>query len=569
MEDVEPLQRSERDVPAATSWATTFPKGTEPLADRIRIRITREDFERFRDHLVRDDGYEYAGYLLAGTHRYLDRGEEVLEYLVHTTGCLPPYTYAEHRQGYVSIPHETTNDIIMAAAPATRRVEESVILFAHSHPWQAEPRYSTLDNDSEPIHIATFNGDRRGPHGTLVFGEEGALTGRVWPTDPSLIREGSAALATPIDEVVLLGKRSVDRVSPTDSRHPIEETTEYEDAMRERQALLHGDVGNAALRESHVAVVGAGGLGALVVQNITHLGVGRLTVVDPDVVEESNRSRIVDARPEDAGNEDATPADDDVVPAKWSTMIAELGKPKVEVLERYVKHVDPDIVYKGILEVAEHKSAMTELLKADMVVLATDTQLSRRIVSHACKQYHRPLVNLGTAIDTEGTLSIASRANISGVGRPCLDCLGIINDDRLIREQHGEDPEAYGIGGPQPAVITVNAEAAQRGSWIVHRYLTGLLKDRCGFRTGALQLAGNDFVDQSGDPEDDCVFCGKNALFTGAGDRGPKPWNELTRSEPVGLEKEESSRESENRGTLLDRVQQWFSLSNWGYFVSK
>lgn len=557
MADVESLQKSERDVPAATSWATTFPDGTEPLADRVRVRITREDFERFRDHLVRDDGYEYAGYLLAGTQRYQDRGEQILEYLIHETGCLPPYTYAEHRKGYVSIPHETTHDIIMAAAPSTRRVEESVILFAHSHPWQPEPRYSTIDNDSEPIHIATFNGDRRGPHGSLVFGKRGALSGRVWPTDPSLVRDGSAALATPIDEIVILGKRSVDQVSPTDSRHPVEDTTDYEDEMRERQALLHGNVGNAALRNSHVAVIGAGGLGALVVQNLTHLGIGRLTVIDPDVVEESNRSRIVDARPEDASDNEAILDDDDVVPAKWSTMIAELGKPKVEVLERYVRHVDPDIVYEGIPEVAEHKSAMTEILKADMVVLATDTQLSRRIVSHACKQYHRPLVNLGTAIDTEGTLSIASRANLSGVGRPCLDCLGAINEDRLIREQHGEDPEAYGIGGPQPAVITVNAEPAQRGSWIIHRYLTGLLEDRCGFRTGALQLAGNDFVEQSGEPSDDCVFCGEDALFTGVGDRGPQPWNDITRTEPPALYRKTQSGKSKDSRTILDRIKQW------------
>lgn len=124
------------------------------------------------------------------------------------------------------------------------------------------------------------------------------------------------------------------------------------------------------------------------------------------------------------------------------------------------------------------------------MVLVTDTQLSRQIVSQASGQYHRPLVNLGTVMDTGGALSIVNRMNISGVGRPCLDCLGAINDDRLIREQHGEDREDYGIGRPQPTVITVNAEAAQWDSLIVHRYLTGLLKNRCGFRTGVLQLSG-------------------------------------------------------------------------------
>lgn len=556
MRDVSRLQRSERDVPSATSWAATFPDGSEPLADRVIIRITRADYERFRDHLVRDDDYEYAGYLLAGTHRYRDQSERVLEYLVHDVGCIPPYRYAEHRPGYVSIPHGTTNDIIMAAASPTRRVDDSAILFAHSHPWQTEPRYSTLDDRSEPIHMATFNGDRRGPHASLVFGDDDSLTGRAWPTDPSIVREGSAALATPIDEVVILGERAVDRIYPTDSRHPGEDTSGYEDAMRDRQALLHDNVGNAALRDSHVAVVGAGGLGALVVQNLTHLGIGRLTVIDPDVVEESNRSRIIAAGPEDAGDADAAPADDDKIPAQWSTMIAELGTPKIDVLERYVNHVDPNIDYNGIPEIAEHESAMRELLKADMVVLATDTQLSRRFVSFACKQYHRPLVNLGTAIDDEGSLSIATRANLSGVGRLCLDCLGAINEDRLISEQHGEDTEAYGIGGPQPAVITVNAEPAHRGSWIVHRYITGLLRDRCGFRTGSLQLAGNDFISQAGEADEDCPYCGQHAIFEGVGDRGPQPWKNYPRTLPEASDDSVSLDSQDASGSLLARLVQ-------------
>jgi len=82
-----------------------------------------------------------------------------------------------------------------------------------------------------------------------------------------------------------------------------------------RQALVVGGEGQAKLRRARVAVVGAGGGGSHVIQQLAYLGVGEILVIDPDVYEESNRHRVVLATHSD------------------------LGKPKMKIVERFIRKI--------------------------------------------------------------------------------------------------------------------------------------------------------------------------------------------------------------------------------------
>ncbi|MFB6196316.1 MAG: ThiF family adenylyltransferase, partial [Haloplanus sp.] len=80
-----------------------------------------------------------------------------------------------------------------------------------------------------------------------------------------------------------------------------------------------GPEGQKRLLESSALVVGAGGLGAPVIQYLAAAGVGTLGVVDDDVVERSNLQRQV------------IHADADV------------GRPKVESAKEFVADLNPDV----------------------------------------------------------------------------------------------------------------------------------------------------------------------------------------------------------------------------------
>lgn len=495
-----------------------------PVADRIRIRIRASDYQRLREHLIRPDQEcpkEHAAYLLAGTQEYTHRGKQVFEYLIREVNLLNRGEYIDQSTGIVQFDHTTIRSMMRASELDNQYLDDMALLMCHSHPRSPQPCYSSTDDENEPAHMASLTGRTDGPHGSLIFGK-GGLTGRAWISDVSTIRhEPITDAASPIDEVVVIHERELERIRTTDSR--LSQLPDADDEMRDRQALLHGDGGNARLRNAHVAVVGAGGLGAPIIQTLAHLGVGALTVVDPDVVEESNRSRIVGTRPDDAGNPNITPDEDGVIPAAWAEAIEGCGTPKAEVMERVVSDIDSSIHYRGIFEEVQAPKALEQVVAADVIITGTDTATSRRFVSEAAQQYLRPLFNAGTDIDVDeeaGLRSIGTSFQVSGANRACLDCLDAINDDRINAE--GEDAEnlEYGldlVAGEQPSVITINQEPVQRLTFAVHRFLTGLLADRHGFRTGTYSATSDRLVRDS-DAKPDCNFC--DGTFTAAGDRG-------------------------------------------------
>ena len=88
---------------------------------------------------------------------------------------------------------------------------------------------------------------------------------------------------------------------------------------QERTRLLLGDEGFEKLNSSHVLVVGLGGVGGYVAEQLTRAGIGELTIVDGDVVSQSNMNRQL--------------------LALQSTQ----GMPKAEVMAARLRDINPDV----------------------------------------------------------------------------------------------------------------------------------------------------------------------------------------------------------------------------------
>ncbi len=87
-----------------------------------------------------------------------------------------------------------------------------------------------------------------------------------------------------------------------------------------RTALLLGESGICALKNASVAVFGIGGVGGFACEALARAGVGRLLLVDDDVVSESNLNRQIIA------------------------LRSTIGRPKVEVMADRIRDIDPGIV---------------------------------------------------------------------------------------------------------------------------------------------------------------------------------------------------------------------------------
>ncbi|MBO6005658.1 MAG: tRNA threonylcarbamoyladenosine dehydratase [Paludibacteraceae bacterium] len=119
---------------------------------------------------------------------------------------------------------------------------------------------------------------------------------------------------------------------------------------QERTRLLLGDEGFEKLNSSHVLVVGLGGVGGYVAEQLTRAGIGELTIVDGDVVSQSNMNRQL--------------------LALQSTQ----GKPKAEVMAARLRDINPDIKLHVVNQFMKDQ-ALIDLISQpyDYVVDAIDT----------------------------------------------------------------------------------------------------------------------------------------------------------------------------------------------------
>ncbi|MCU4718474.1 SAMP-activating enzyme E1 [Halapricum hydrolyticum] len=155
-----------------------------------------------------------------------------------------------------------------------------------------------------------------------------------------------------------------------------------------------GPAGQAALLNSSVLVVGAGGLGSPIVQYLAAAGVGRLGIVDDDRVERSNLQRQVVHGESD------------------------IGRLKVESAAEFVAELNPDVtVETHDLRVAPD-NAMELIDGYDVVVDATDNFRTRFLLNDACVLTETPLSH-GAVYRFEGQVTTFEREE----GSPCYRCL--------------------------------------------------------------------------------------------------------------------------------------------------
>lgn len=123
------------------------------------------------------------------------------------------------------------------------------------------------------------------------------------------------------------------------------------------------------LKAKSVCVVGCGGLGGGVIENLTRMGVGGLTVVDGDVFDESNLNRQV------------------------LSCEANLGKSKAVEAAEQMSRINSEITFVAIEDLLNADNAAAIIDGCDVVVDALDNPETRLILENACEALNIPLVH--------------------------------------------------------------------------------------------------------------------------------------------------------------------------------
>jgi tRNA A37 threonylcarbamoyladenosine dehydratase len=193
-----------------------------------------------------------------------------------------------------------------------------------------------------------------------------------------------------------------------------------------RSELLMGAEPIEKLMNSHVLVAGLGGVGGIAAEMLARAGVGKISLVDADVVEETNRNR------------------------QAAALISTNGRLKTEVMAERIKDINPDteVIIHSIFLKDRITEELLDLHKYDYALDCIDTLSPKVFYLRACVQRGIPVVSsmgAGGKIDPTlvrvDDLSNSKHCNLARYVRKRLRSLGIRKGIKAVYSPEFADPE--------------------------------------------------------------------------------------------------------------------------------
>lgn len=333
----------------------------------------------------------------------------------------------------------------------------------HSHPQDCEPFPSSIDDDMDGYYAKYFRDFApERPYVSLIAARIDDLfvfSGRVFWN----------GIWHKVDRVLTEAESVVTRTWSNESLD--------EDPLGQRTARLTAAFGADAslrLRRSTVAVIGAGGTGSIAIEVLARAGVGRIVVVDPDYISESNLERVHGSRPQH-------------VTENWS---------KVAIAREHVLAINPSCEVEAYIGSLPQKEIVDAVTIADVALGCTDQQHGRLSMSDLSLRYLVPSMDCGVMLEgAQGSIT----GQIVQLVRflpsdACALCREMVSGNRIGQElmseeekqqrqaaaadaeARGEDPDPYWQGLPQlntVGYLTGLAGALAAGyaiGWISRRF---------------------------------------------------------------------------------------------------
>ncbi len=386
--------------------------------------------------LLRPDGKEHAAYVVFGVSRIAAdpfHGGSRLRLLIKDVLPVEPDEITSSDDQHITW---KTDRFVRLLAEADRAGHQVGI--AHSHP-RGPARFSAQDDRNE-ADLARLARNRNGEAAlmvSLLFCGGGEMVGRVW--------------ISPQDYIDLSVIRST---SSNWTFHRREGDLGSEDPAMDRQGLALGPAFNRTMKSLRIGVVGAGGTGSPLIQQLGRMGAGHLAIFDPDRVELSNLNRLYGATHADAVD----------------------GVKKVDVAKREIERMGLGTQVVTIDTWIGAPECRDVLKSMDLIFGCTDDHDGRVLLNRLAYYYLIPVIDLGLALRVaerhgERVLEGDGRVTVLEPGASCLICRRVVNpviaaEEALRRNDPAEferrKSEAYvrGEGNPAPAVVSFTTSVA-------------------------------------------------------------------------------------------------------------
>jgi molybdopterin/thiamine biosynthesis adenylyltransferase len=437
------------------------------------ITFPESEYRRLCEHLFQDND-EHAAYLLCA--RSVTASEHRL--LVRSVIPVRPEDVEDASPQHLTI-------LQRSFLPVLKQADISGMSFVlvHSHP-KDFPNHSPQDDKEEPKLFKTAYTrihSEAAVHASIVVSSPHAPVGRVWL--------GGGA-TEPVSRIRVIGRKFwiYDR-----------EKDDIDIAAFDRQVLAFGPAVQALLKRLVIGVVGLGGTGSAVVEQLIRLGVGRVIVCDPQALEKSNVNRVYGSRVSDEGHD------------------------KIDVAKRLAEEIGLGTTIEPLKGSITDLAIATTFRECDVVFGCTDDEWGRAVLTKLAVSYLIPVLDLAVTVDSRDQIikSVRGRVTTLFPGSACLFCRAAITGDVIAAEiKKATNPGEYEnlrkegyvpeLPGTAPSVIMfTSAVASQAIAELLHR-ITGFMgKDRVSTEV-LLRLDESKLSRTARPPENGCWCAGRD-----------------------------------------------------------
>lgn len=214
-----------------------------------------------------------------------------------------------------------------------------------------------------------------------------------------------------------------------------------------RSVRAFGPEIQSTLGDLRIAVVGCGGTGSAVAEQLVRLGVRYLALIDPDQLSDSNVTRV------------------------YGSTAQDVGRNKAELLREHLMRIAPDLKCEAYVSTITMEATARILARQDLVFGCTDDNAGRLVLSRLATYLLTPVIDVGVLLSSnaQGVLTgIDGRVTVLTPGSACLVCRDRIDLARAAAELRNpnerrrlqDEGYAPALGSVEPAVVTFTTAVA-------------------------------------------------------------------------------------------------------------